>query len=255
MLVQPQETQLWSIANIGADISYMLHLIPVDGDDSSVTVYLFSVDGILRNQLIPLNEHYLLGPANRVQLLVQFPAQANKKFELITEKWSSGSQGDLYPKSTLMTVKTKGTVQAKITPPTVFPAAIDYRKSNITANRTFYFSETSDGDTFFIDGLEFNSSRVDTTVVLGSIERWTILNLSQEAHFFHIHQGFFQVVTFNGTAMPFTGHQDTVLLPYAEDEQHPTSVELIIPFNDPLQVGKYVYREFSKNDPFSYDEN
>ena len=54
-------------------------------------------------------------------------------------------------------------------------------------------SESSDGDTMFVNGKKFDMNRTDTRVKLGAIEEWTVRNESDELHTFHIHQGPFQL--------------------------------------------------------------
>jgi hypothetical protein len=57
---------------------------------------------------------------------------------------------------------------------------------------------------------------------------------------FHIHQGDFQVTAINGIPVPFTGYQDSVILPLASD-MNLGSVTLIFPFNKPYLLGKFVF--------------
>jgi len=47
------------------------------------------------------------------------------------------------------------------------------------------------------------------------------------------------VTEINGEAKPFTGYQDVVTLPAATDS--PSVVKVIIPFTNPVIVGKFVY--------------
>jgi FtsP/CotA-like multicopper oxidase with cupredoxin domain len=72
-------------------------------------------------------------------------------------------------------------------------------------------------------------------VKLGSLEEWTIRNISGELHVFHIHQLDFQVTEVNGVKQAFIGYQDTVNVPYQG------RVKILIPFTNPVIVGKFVY--------------
>jgi FtsP/CotA-like multicopper oxidase with cupredoxin domain len=58
---------------------------------------------------------------------------------------------------------------------------------------------------------------------------------------FHIHQTYFQVTEVNGVPSPFTGYADTVTLPAATSATAPGEVKMIIPFTDPVIVGRFVY--------------
>jgi len=48
------------------------------------------------------------------------------------------------------------------------------------------------------------------------------------------------VISINGQAVPFTGYQDTVLLPPRNQDGTPSTVTVIMPFIDRNIVGKYV---------------
>jgi suppressor of ftsI len=67
------------------------------------------------------------------------------------------------------------------------------------------------------------------------VERWDLVNNSQEVHTFHIHQTDFQVIGRNGSAVEFLGYQDSVDIGPGE------SIQIIIPFNRPSQVGRFVF--------------
>ena len=107
------------------------------------------------------------------------------------------------------------------------------------------FDESADGNTFYVDSgdgpKQFDASRVDSTIVAGTVEEWTVLNATAELHVFHIHQTDFQVVERNGIPQPFVGHQDNVNVDFQPDGGGPGQVKLIIDFRNPDIVGKFVY--------------
>ena len=76
---------------------------------------------------------------------------------------------------------------------------------------------------------------------LGDLEEWTLENWTNELHVFHIHQLDFQVTEMNGQPVPFTGYQDTVNMPLRLDEATPSRIKVLIPFTNPIIVGKFVY--------------
>jgi suppressor of ftsI len=90
------------------------------------------------------------------------------------------------------------------------------------------FSENPDTNEFFIDGKQFDEDRIDTTVQLGTVEEWTIENVANEEHVFHIHQLDFQVTEVNGQPREFIGRQDVVNLPVQ------STVKVLIPFTNPV---------------------
>ena len=96
-------------------------------------------------------------------------------------------------------------------------------------------SENPDTGQFYINAQQFDANRIDAQVTLGTVEEWTIQNIANEQHVFHIHQLDFQVTEINGHAVPFVGHQDIVNLPVG------SAVKILIPFTNPVIVGKFVF--------------
>jgi len=251
--VRPGETQLFSIANVGPDIYYNLSI------PNSVFKVL-AQDGHLQNQ-ITLTSFFLLGPSSRVEFLWQAPIQPGI-FKLLTLQMTTGSDGgDYYPEVQIGTISVQGprvnqslvlpspsqfpsmflvllsfiffyTFTSILTPHSrlCFPGLVDYRKSPIANTRSLTFSTS-----LKINGLYYNSSRIDIFAKLGTVERWVLYNSGDMFHHFHIHQGSFQLESVNGISVPLTGYQDTVLMPGLQN------VTVIIPFLDPLIKGKYPF--------------
>ena len=222
--LRPGETQLWRIGNVGADLYYLLTL---DGH----RFYEVARDGHRLARLVP-KQQLLLEPGAREEVLVQ--AAGPGTYALRTAGFDTGPQGNHYPGAVLATVRVKGgAVPPLALPKRLLPVA-DLRR-RITDRRTIVFSESADGDTFFVDGRTFDPNRIDTRVKLGAIEEWTIRNESGELHDFHIHQTHFQVTEVNGVRQQFDGYQDIVNVPVHGE------VKVIIPFTDPNIVGRFVY--------------
>jgi len=158
-------------------------------------------------------------------------------YKLRTLSFDQGADGDNYPEVTLATLISEGPAEEPIALPTKeqFPVVEDLRNQTIADRRTFVFSEDPDTNQFYINKKQFNESRIDTNVTLGRVEEWTIRNVADEEHVFHIHQLDFQVIEVNGKPVPFTGHQDVVNLPVKSE------VKILVPFTNPVMVGKFVY--------------
>ncbi len=224
LVLHPGETELWRIGNVGGDLYYQLTL---DG----LPFYEVARDGHRVSRLVPKHE-LLLEPGAREEVLVQAPGPGT--YTLRTAAFDTGPEGNHYPGATLATVRVEGAATPPLAlPERLFPVA-DWR-GHITGRRTIVFSEADDGNTFFVDGRTFDPSRIDTRVRLGAVEEWTIRNESGELHDFHIHQTHFQVTEVNGVPQPFVGYQDIVNLPIHG------AVKVVIPFTDPVIVGKFVY--------------
>ena len=224
MTLRPGETQSWRIGNVGADLYY---LITLDGH----RFYEVARDGHRLARLVPKRQ-LLLEPGAREEVLVQ--AAGRGTYQLRTAGFDTGPQGNRYPGAVLATVRVEGAAVPPLTLPKRLLPVADLRRQ-ITGRRTIVFSETADGDTLFVDGRTFDPSRTDTRVKLGAIEEWTIRNESAELHDFHIHQTHFQVTEVNGVPQRFDGYQDIVNVPVHG------AVKVIIPFTDPVIVGRFVY--------------
>jgi suppressor of ftsI len=203
--IQPDETQLWRLANISADIWYRLRAegmsFKVIGQDGSPMARVTTETTLV------------LPPGKRYDVLVQGPAAGT--YELKTLRFNTGPAGDTYPERTLATVTSAGQpVQpADLPGGQSLPALLrpGFAKAKVDRKRRITFSER--GNRFFIDGKQFDHDRVDQRVRLGDVEEWTIKNRSGEQHPFHIHVNQFQVMSVNGRRVPPAGLQDTVPLP------------------------------------------
>ena len=123
----------------------------------------------------------------------------------------------------------------------IVPRISDIKDMAITRERTFEFSETSDGNNFFINGVQFDPNVVNTTTRVGDVEKWTLRNLSGELHVFHLHQTAFLVLEKGeGSQEDALGLRDVINLPYAKDGK-PGEVTIVIPFTNPVMVGEFVY--------------
>jgi FtsP/CotA-like multicopper oxidase with cupredoxin domain len=222
--IQPGETQIWRIFNVGANIYYNIHL---EGHQ----LYQIGEDGVYYKQ-VKARDSILMPPGSRIELLVQ--AKKTGEFKLKTLAMSTGSEGDDYPEVVLATMVCKGpSVPPLPIPVNVNDRLIDYRTKTITGKRTFTFTEGPGA--FYINGRQFNRDSIDTRVKLGSIEEWTIVNASDEMHCFHIHQINMQVVEINGKQIEFNGYSDVVnMLPKS-------TIKLLMPFTEDYMLGKFVY--------------
>lgn len=217
------ETQFWRIGNIGANAYYRLQL-------EGHTFHKIAQDGNRMNQVVEAKEIILL-PGSRVEVLVRGGWRGIYKFKSLA--FNTGPQGDQNPEVTLATVIVEGPPRKPVSLPTKLLPVADLRKQPIAHKREIVFTESP--GKFFINGKQFHMDRVDTTVNLGDVEEWTVRNESDEMHTFHIHQLNFQVVEVNGQQVPFTGRQDNVNVPVRG------VVKVLIPFTDPVIVGKFVY--------------
>lgn len=231
LTMQPGQLEFWRIGNIGANIYYAITL-------GGQPFYVIAQDGNLQNQIVQTTR-LVLPPGKRLEALVYGPPRGT--YRLYAEPFDTGPAGDSYPGQTLGSVVSRGAPVTPIALPSQFPVVRDLRDGPIDVRRTVTFADTASPDVFTINGRPYDHHCIDTVVRLGDVEEWTILNTSREAHVFHIHQIDFQVTAINGVPQPFVGHQDTIHLPPAVDDATPSSVTAILPFDDPVIVGEFVY--------------
>ena len=237
--MRPGQIQLWRFGAIGSNIYYRIRM-------GGQRFYIIAQDGNLQNQAIE-TEDLVLEPGKRLEVLVYGPPAGS--YDLVAEPFDTGPQGDAYPGQLLGTVVSGGDPVTPIPIPKSFPVVRDLRRDPISRTRDVIFSDTNDPNVFTIDGKSYDHSCVNTVIRLGDVERWRIQNTSPEAHVFHIHQLDYQVVAVDGAEAPFVGYQDTVSLPPAKQDPAnpdspygiPSTVEVIIPFTDPVIVGEFVY--------------
>jgi FtsP/CotA-like multicopper oxidase with cupredoxin domain len=116
--------------------------------------------------------------------------------------------------------------------PTALPVPADL--AGAIAQREFIFDHgIHQGQFFLINGQGFDPDRIDTTVTLGTVEDWRIVNKAGMDHPFHLHTNAFQVLRRNGEPEPFPLWKDTVNVPAYG------SVDLRVAFRD--FPGKTVY--------------
>jgi FtsP/CotA-like multicopper oxidase with cupredoxin domain len=229
--MQPGQLEFWRIGNIGSNIYYQLTL-------DKQPFNIIAQDGNLQNRVVT-TDTLILPPGKRLEMLVYGPRSGT--YRLQAAPFNTGPDGDQYPGQLLATVVSTGASVAEIPLPTSFPPLTDLSQGRIDKRRPIVFADTANPNQFTVNGKPFNPNCIDTIVNLGAIEEWTIQNTAQEAHVFHIHQLDFQVTEINGQPVPFTGYQDVVTLPPAADDNTPSVVKVIIPFTDPVIVGKFVY--------------
>jgi FtsP/CotA-like multicopper oxidase with cupredoxin domain len=224
IVLHPGETQLWRIGNVGADLYYLLTL---DRHHFQVVAR----DGNRRARLTTMDT-LRLSPGARVEVLVT--AGAPGVYLLRTGDIDTGPAGNQYKGTVMATVRVEGSAAKPVVlPPALLP--VEDLRGKVTNRRTIVLSESKDGNTFFIDGKTFDMNRTDIRVKLGAIEEWTIRNVANELHTFHIHQGPYQLTEINGVPQPPDDHRDIVDVPIRGE------VKVIIPFTNPLIVGRFVY--------------
>jgi suppressor of ftsI len=239
--IRPGELQLWRIANVAADAYFNLRI-----DSARMWLLVNDANPLRRPERV---DSLILPPGARAEVILEGPPEGSYPIHHLT--YDTGPAGDPNPAAALGILVSAGPPMdrradvARLDNPDgdivdVAQEIDTLRTHRFTRQRTIAFSETADGDTFFINAKQFDPNRLDTQVPLGDVEEWTVENTTGEVHAFHIHQMDFLVTEINGVPQPANSLHDTVNLPHAVDGR-PGVVKIILPFTDPYIVGKFVY--------------
>lgn len=202
--IRPGETQLWRLANIGANIYYKLRL-------PGTHFHVIAQDGIPVRKVYA-QDTLIISAGARFDVLVQGGSPGTSRLE--TLPYNTGKAGNQFPRADLATVVTSGSHMTPARIPTGFAPHEDLSNVAIAARKTVVFTENAAGTKFYINGRMYDPHRTDFTSTLGSVEEWTIRNNAQEDHSFHIHTNDFQLMSTNGKVHdPLHGWYDTVNVP------------------------------------------
>jgi suppressor of ftsI len=202
MTIAPGQTELWHIANIGADIFYRLalpgHSFEIVAQDGHPVIHPERVSQLL------------LPPGKRWDVLVRGTTPGITPLETLF--YNEGD--DHYPETTLATVRTAGPTQRSAQAPRVISwASVNLARAHVNRRRTVIFSENVAGTKFYIDGQSYDPAKINFHARLGTVEEWTIVNHTDETHPFHMHTCPMQEISSNGVPIPFDGYQDEIVLP------------------------------------------
>lgn len=238
--LRPGEMQVWHVGNVGADAYFHLAM-------PGVRMWEIARDA---NLLARPSERstLFLPPGSRSTVVVLAP-DVPGEVALRTLAIDTGPQGDPNPEIRLAGIVVDGlpvdtaALRLRLAEPAVgrdTPTPEQLAALPVTRQRTITFSETDDGNTFFLNGRVYDMARDDVVVRLGDVEEWTIRNVSGERHVFHIHQLDFLVKSINNHDVDETGLRDVIDVPYQRNGV-PGEVKIVIPFTDPNMVGRFVF--------------
>jgi suppressor of ftsI len=238
------QPQVWQIGNVGADAFFDLE---VEG----LEFLVLARDGNAFEA--PVRERRLfIPPGGRYTVFIT--ATTVGQYKVFSRAVDTGPQGDPNPEVRLGTVVVEAPRQILFGLPDGVrepgssiqtrrgekSAAARLREQDVVRHRVITFSESADGNTFFINNQQWSPDRDDAVTRIGDVEEWTVLNVSGEHHVFHIHQTDFLVLNTNGERSDTGKVLDTINVPYAKNGQ-PGEVHLIMPFLRDRIVGRFVY--------------
>jgi suppressor of ftsI len=236
--IRPGEVQFWRIAHIGATefVKFGIEGMPL---------YVISTDGHTLSRPQRLTE-FFLGPGQRIDTIAIGPPAGEHAMRTIpfqNQAWNPPAAAQQI--ATIVASGTQASAHLNVT--AIMGQRVrdvrwidEVRKTPIARRRTLNYSRTPDRKVFMISGEVMEENRVDQTVKLGDTEEWTIVNTDRQYHSFHIHQTPFLVTEINGVPQEEDSLRDTFSTPPASQIGF-SSLKVVIPFTDPVTVGKFVY--------------
>ena len=203
--MKPGEVQLWRIANTsGRSGAFFL------GPPPGFNWRQIAQDGVQfadQNYQASQNKSFMMAPGNRVDLLVQAPRTPAIYPVIVQQAVDPSDLKSAYP-VTLVSVRIKATDQPVTGKPSQFispapkpPTFLDDIKDDeVQGTRTLNFASTGPNTPQYsqhtINGKKFDGLSNAQTVLLNTVEEWTITNATAApniSHPFHIHVNPFQV--------------------------------------------------------------
>jgi FtsP/CotA-like multicopper oxidase with cupredoxin domain len=236
--IRSGEMQFWRIANIGATLFIKFEI-------AGMPLYIVAIDGHPRSRPERATE-FFVGPGQRIDAVAIGPQAGEYAMRTISFQNQAWKKPD--PPQQLATIISDGSRSAT---PHAEADVLNQRVATgrwfdevqaapIARRRTLVYSRTPDRRVFMINGCVMDEDRVDQTVKLGDTEEWTVINTDQQFHSFHIHQTGFLVSEVNGVRQNEDSLRDTFsMLPATGDT--PSVLKVVIPFTDPVIVGRFVY--------------
>ncbi len=243
--MHPGSRQFFRVANASANSFFDLKI-------PGSTLLVVANDGVPlsfhdRSVQAQAVDHVLVPPAGRVEFVVSAPAKTGAALQTACVDY--GPDGDTDPARTLATIALGNAPPVKSTATAAVAAASEpfgpIQAAPIAARRVVRFSEDNPDSIFYINGKTWDPDAPPMFVArAGTVEEWTVYNVADELHAFHIHQIHFLVEAINGVAQPKSTWRDTVTVPYAKTVngvRQPGVVRLLMDFRDPVIVGTFVF--------------
>lgn len=234
--IAADERQFWRIVNASPDLYADLQ---VDGEQLEVV----ALDGMplaLHDPAHPIKyvSHILVPPAGRVEAIVTGPG-GEAQASLRTLCFNTGRDGDPNPAMVLADLVNiagpeprRHVIYLNAQPPASKPLSPETIAQVENSGPDFVVHFTEDKKGFYINGRKYSPSDPPmTTVLIGALHHWRVINETFEVHPFHIHQVHFLIYAENGIRLKNPEWLDTVNVPVQG------SVDLMMDFTDPIIRG------------------
>ena len=254
--MRPGQVERWRLIAANAHDSLSLRIRP-QGTKEGIPIHPIAYDGIPAVGDLVETREVMLGPGNRVDILVKAPALSAGEDQAVYEifkRWDRIRFDTVKEDEIIGYLIVRGEPDEQSLPREI-PAEYAHptiQEDELTGARHLLFSvigqPAPQGPRFTINNKQFSPDRVDQLVSVGSVEEWTLFNDSEGPHPFHIHVNPFQVV---GTSRDDEDSElgryytslrnrwlDTILVPPPAEDGKPGSVTIRSRFE--LFVGRFV---------------
>ena len=214
--LRPSEVQRWRLLNADAIDYFDIALVGADGEDVPGALHILAFDGITLPSVRTVSRRRMV-PGNRLEVLVQVPDVAGE-VQLVGRAVPGFGQPDIV----FATVDVAGDpVDSAI--PEALPAQLTpIAAEEVQTKRRVQFGSYTNA--MSINGVSFDQGPDEMEMVVGSVEEWTIENLSDQDHAFHIHTNPFWVVAEGGVELSEPAYFDTYAIPPASGPDSPGSL-------------------------------
>ena len=186
-------------------------------------IHLIATDGGAISSPVKLSD-VVLAPGERVEVLVQ-GNQAPGDYRLINQPFNpaqggmiGGTMGGSQSSNRAETVATltydgesnEMSLPSQLIAVEPLPEPQTTRQFTLNHGMGDGGGMMGGGMVFMINGRSFDPSRIDTQVMLDTVEDWEITNTGSMAHPFHVHTNKFQIISQNGQLAPYAAWRDVV---------------------------------------------
>jgi suppressor of ftsI len=190
--------------------------------------------------------HFVLPPSGRIEFILSGGEEPRFLRSLC---YDAGAAGESDPPVPLAQLRPS----PEVMPIRQVPAAMAVPASSSTSealplpaparSRTIRLTEDAHG--YYINDRMFDMGNPPLVVRSGTVERWTVLNLTDEVHVFHIHQVHFAAIDENGHRIrqPYWADTVTIRPRTVATGGHvtPGTATLLVDFRDPVIRGTFVF--------------
>lgn len=214
--LRPSEVQRWRLLNADAIDYFDIALVDADGKDVPGALHILAFDGITLPSVRTVSRRRMV-PGNRLEVLVQMPDVAGE-VQLVGRAVPGFGQPDIV----FATVDVAGDPVDSVVPGALPAQLTPIAAEEVQTKRRVQFGSYTNA--MSINGVSFDRGPDEMEMVVGSVEEWTIENLSDQDHAFHIHTNPFWVVAEGGVELNEPAYFDTYAIPPATGPDSPGSL-------------------------------